>query len=346
MSDSDTGSGRMNRSSVNQPRTDSQTDSSIGAVARILDDLPFGERVRLEPKTWKRLGLLTGLYVLVLIAMSTFLSTPTPKADRAIGVFIPTVVLLAFFFETMDSAAGMGFGTALSPLLLALGYEPLAVVPVLLISETVTGLLSGTMHNEFENVRFSFDYPLNDATKAVLLIAGVGIIATVFSIVLTYFAIQLPDGAISAYVAVLVFVMALVALFRERLTPAGDAEYQPSRLVGFAALAGFNKGIGGGGYGPVVTLGELYAGVYEKSAAAITSMAEGLVSIAGVITFFAIEAAGVGLDFTLLPSVIAGAFLAGVFAPYTVRVVPNRLYRYVIPVYALLIGIYSLSQLI
>jgi len=48
---------------------------------------------------------------------------------------IPIVIILAFLFETMDSFAGMGFGTGLTPLLLLMGYEPLQVVPILLISE-------------------------------------------------------------------------------------------------------------------------------------------------------------------------------------------------------------------
>jgi hypothetical protein len=41
----------------------------------------------------------------------------------------------------------------------------------------------------------------------------------------------------------------------------------------------------------------------------------------------------------------AGAFPAAVIAPYAVRVVPNRVWRYLIPVYALGIAAASLFQL-
>ena len=51
---------------------------------------------------------------------------------------IPIVIILAFLFETMDSCAGMGFGTGLTPLLFILGYDPLQVVPILLISEAIS----------------------------------------------------------------------------------------------------------------------------------------------------------------------------------------------------------------
>ena len=50
---------------------------------------------------------------------------------------IPLIILIAFIFEFMDSAAGMGFGTGLTPLLLILGYSPLQVVPTLLISQAI-----------------------------------------------------------------------------------------------------------------------------------------------------------------------------------------------------------------
>jgi len=71
------------------------------------------------------------------------------------------VIMLAFFFELMDSSAGMGFGTGLTPLLLLIGYEPLQVVPILLISESVTGFTTGIFHHEFENVKFIFSIYLS-----------------------------------------------------------------------------------------------------------------------------------------------------------------------------------------
>jgi uncharacterized protein len=116
-------------------------------------------------------------------------------------------------------------------------------------------------------------------------------------------------------------------------------EYRPKRMVAFAAWAAFNKGIGGGGYGPVLTLGQLYSGVYEKSAAAITSLAEGATSVAGIITFFALEAAGVKVDLGLLPSV-----LAAILSPYLVRVMPNRMLGYFIPAYALVLGLIAFVE--
>ncbi|RJT07074.1 hypothetical protein [Halococcus sp. IIIV-5B] len=96
----------------------------------------------------------------------------------------------------------------------------------------------------------------------------------------------------------------------------------------------------------MTTMGQLYAGVYEKAAAAISSLSEGLASLVGIAMYFAVEAAGVDLNFMLLPSILAGSFLAAVVAPYSVRVIPNRDYRYVIPGYAVAIGVFLIYSLL
>jgi hypothetical protein len=275
---------------------------------------------------------------LVALALGIAVGRPDSWTPAELAsAFVPVVILLALLFETIDSAVGMGFGTALSPLLLALGYDPLAVVPVLLLSEAVTGLLTAAIHHELSNVRFSFRGSLSEASRLSLIIAGTGVLSIITSVTVAYLALDIPKSAVQAFAAAMVVLMAVAALarrFGKRRT-----EYRPKWMIGFAAWAAFNKGIGGGGYGPVLTLGQLYSGVYEKSAAAITSLAEGATSLAGVVTFLALNAAGVKLDFQLLPSILAGSVLAAVLSPYLVRVMPNRWLGYLIPAYALVLGL-------
>ena len=77
------------------------------------------------------------------------------------------VVILCAVFEYMDSAGGMGYGTALTPLLLMAGFDPKQVVPLVMITEMVTGLVAGIVHGEFENVEWKLR-PMNETTKLVL----------------------------------------------------------------------------------------------------------------------------------------------------------------------------------
>lgn len=253
------------------------------------------------------------------------------------------VVILAFLFETMDSSAGMGFGTGLTPLLFIMGYDPLQVVPILLISEGITGITAGLFHHEFENVRFSIKRPINKETKIMLMIAIAGCFSIIFSVILAYLAIRFEKNIIKAYVGILVLVIGIIALLKFK---SKSKKYRPKTLSFFAALAGFNKGIGAGGYGPIVVLGQIFSGIYEKTATAIVSLSEGIVSIIGVLSFLFITSYGVTIDYILLPSIFTGGFIAAIISPYMVRVIPNKIWKIVIPVYAISMGIITIVKLL
>ena len=256
---------------------------------------------------------------------------------------IPVIIALSFLFETMDSSAGMGFGTGLTPLLFLMGYDPLQVVPILLISEGITGLTAGLFHHEFENVKFSIKRPINRETKIMLMIAFMGCFSIILSVILSYLAIGFEKNIIKAYVGILVLVMGIIALFKFKRK---STKYRPKTLGFFSAIAGFNKGIGAGGYGPVVMLGQLFSGIYEKTATAIVSLSEGIVSIVGVLSFLFITSYGVTIDYVLLPSIFTGGFIAAIISPYMVRVIPNKTWKLVIPVYAITMGIITIVKLL
>lgn len=291
------------------PDADSTSDATtddlggdIGERAAVLDqERTAVERLELPPSA-KRLivGLVVAYVVVLALLLYGLDGTATGMA------VLPTVVALSFVLESTDSATGMGFGTGLSPLLFALGYEPLQVVPALLLSEAATGIVSGAVHHEVRNVTISLR-PLNREARLVIGLAAVSAGALAVAAALVYATVSLPEGIVETYASLLVVVMGLVGVVSTRL----DAPriYRPRRLLPFAALAGASKGVGGGGFGPVVTLGQIVAGVYEKSAVAITSLAEGLVSAFGGVAFLVLWYLGTPIDLTLLPSVFTRGVL-------------------------------------
>jgi len=147
------------------------------------------------------------------------------------------------------------------------------------------------------------------------------------------------------YVAILVLFMGIFALVRIAVKNLNRNKRNVRLIIILSTVAGFNKGIGGGGYGPVIMMGQLFSGIYEKSATAIVSLAESIVSFMGIITFIFISSIGVEIDLILLPSIFTGGFIASILAPYLTRVLPNKIWRYLIPVYAIGIGTYLILQL-
>ena len=319
------------------------TADRIDAAALRQEQKPVGARMRISARTWRRLALIAAVYVAGFVALTLLVHGIPARADDVRADFVPSAAILAFVFETVDSAAGMGFGTALAPLLFVLGFVPLQVVPALLAAEAATGLLAGFLHHEFRNIEFSWRPP-NEAARTLLLVAGLGGAGAVAAAFVAYFALPVPEQAIKTYVAIVVLFMGVFMLARNALV--ARKTYRPRRLLAFAAFAGINKGLGGGGYGPVLVLGSVFAGIIEKSATAIAALAEGIVSTIGLVAFLVIAAAGTDVDFSLLPSLWLGAFPAAVIAPYAVRVVPNAIWRYVVPLYAVIVAGISLFQLL
>lgn len=250
------------------------------------------------------------------------------------------VILMCAFFEYMDSAGGMGYGTALTPLMLMAGFDPRQVVPCVMITEMFTGLIAGMVHGEFDNVQWQFK-PMNETTKLVVIVAIIGMVCVGFSITAAYKIFSVHKFWIKLYVAVLLVVMGVCSL----LTAKTFHTYRPKWMWLFAGIAGFNKGIGGGGYGPVVTVGGLLAGVPVKSMVAVTSLAEGATCLFAVITWFALLTSGVVIDYLLLPSFVIGTVLAAVGAPYTTRVLPEKFWKIVVPVYCCILAVYSFYKL-
>jgi uncharacterized protein len=252
-----------------------------------------------------------------------------------------SVVLLAAFFEFMDASAGMGFGTALTPLLLMVGFDPKQIVPVVMIQQGAAGLVGAFLHREFENVEWKFS-PMSETVKLALIIAGTGVLFNVVAVVGVYKIFEVGKVWIKLYVAVLLLLMGAVSLFQAKK----DRPYKPGKMVIWAALAGFNKGVGGGGYGPVVTIGGLMAGVPVKSMMAVTAISEGTVSTLSVVTWLVLLGSGVTIDYILLPSFMLATMFSAVAAPYVTRVFPEKLWKIVVPAYCLCLTAYAFYKTI
>lgn len=235
---------------------------------------------------------------------------------------IVIIFLIAFACEYIDSTLGMGYGTTLTPILLIMGYSPLEVIPVILISELITGLLASILHHHEGNVDLKpktwrlrtiyREIKENGIVESIsrgmprhLKVAMVLSICSFFGTVIAVFvAINLPKLWLKLYIGLTALVMGIVIL----LCYQRDFSFSWKKIIGLGALASFNKGISGGGYGPVVTSGQILAGVEGKSAVGVTSFAESFTCAVGILTYFI--AAKSPLNFALAPYVTAGAILS------------------------------------
>jgi hypothetical protein len=265
------------------------------------------------------------------------------------------IVVLAFLSEFVDSAIGMGYGTIMSPVLLMMGYEPLQVVPSILLSELVTGFLGGFTHHSMGNVNFKprtmnlvrifhglrnmgvfrgFQHGIPIHLKIVLLLGACSLFGTGLAV---FLATSLPKQMVKVYIGVMILVIGIVIVATLHL----NLTFSWKRITFLGIVSSFNKGVSGGGYGPVVTGGQLLAGVDPRNTMGITSLSEALTCIGGVALYFM----NGGADWVIAPYLITGAVLAVPLAVITVKSAQTRTLRMVVGVLTVVLGIYTLIQI-
>jgi uncharacterized membrane protein YfcA len=244
------------------------------------------------------------------------------------------LILLALFCEYIDSTLGMGYGTTLTPILLLVGYEPTQIVHSVLLSEFLTGILAGVLHHEFGNVDLK---PGSRPFKVVMALTACSIVGTLAAV---FIAVNIPEWVLKTYIGVLVLSMGIGIL----LTISKTFAFSWKKIIGLGFVAALNKGLSGGGYGPLVTGGQIMAGVDGKGAIGITSLAEGLVCIIGVLAY---TLTGNGaVDWGLAPSLILGAVFSVPFAALTVKKMPTRKLRWAIGIAITALGLFTLVKLV
>ena len=235
--------------------------------------------------------------------------------------------------EFIDSGLGMGYGTTLTPLLLLVGFEPLQIVPCVLFSEFVTGMTAAIMHHRDGNVDFFGD---RQARSTAALLTVLSVVGTVAAVTL---ALHVPKFWLKGIIAVIILSVgiATLATVRRRL------RYRRGHIVTLGAVAAFNKGLSGGGYGPLVTAGQVVSGMSPKHAVAITSLAESFTCLVGLITYFFMTAGHI--EWTLAGPLTLGAMLSVPMATLTVKRLPEALMRASVGIVTCLLGVLTVAKL-
>lgn len=250
------------------------------------------------------------------------------------GMQVAAIIGLAFFAEYVDSSLGMGYGTTLTPLLLIFGFTPIQIVPAVLLSEFISGVSAGVMHHNKGNVDFRKG---TQATKTMSILAVCSIIGTVAAV---FLALKLPAEIVKGYIGIMILSIGLFIIFGGRLV--GGNRISIKKIITLGTIAAFNKGISGGGYGPLVTGGQVLSGVPEKNAIGITSLAEGLVCFVGLVLYVSFN--GVPFWNLALPLTV-GAFLSVPLATYTVKIMPDNLLRKYIGYATIFLGTLTLIKI-
>jgi uncharacterized membrane protein YfcA len=250
---------------------------------------------------------------------------------EVLEVLIP-LFILAFISEYGAATLGMGYGTTLAPILIIAGYEPLMIVPTILFSQFFAGFIAAGFHHKFENINFKGEY--ERTALAIFIVTGIaGVIVSVFA------GVSLPSFIVKLYIAIIVMIAGLFTL----MSGGTESSYSNKRLTGIGIVAAFNKGLSGGGYGPIVIAGGMICGIKPRAAVAITALVEGIICAVGVVLYFLLAVPG---DIILLIGITAGAIAAAPLSALTTAKLQQEQLKRIIAVSIILIGVVALISVL
>jgi len=246
---------------------------------------------------------------------------------------IITVIIAAFILEFLDASIGMGYGE-IAALLLLLGFAPLEVVPAVILTSAVMSLIAGFLHHDFQNVNFNLK---GKDLKISLILTIFGTIGIIIGVLL---ATELPEKILKTYIGLLVIVIGIIILLKYRK----KLHFSWKKIVGLGVIASFNKGMTGGGYGPVLAGGQIVAGVDSKKAVGITAMTEGLICVIGFIAYIFIGGTE-HLNWNLIISLLIGGIASTPLAVYAIKKIKPGKLKFVVGVVSIVLGLAVLVQL-
>ncbi|NHK31358.1 MAG: TSUP family transporter [Asgard group archaeon] len=342
------------------------------------------------------------------------------------------IIAISFVFELLDASIGIGFGTAVTPILLIIGFDVSIVVPSILLSELAAGAVAIIFHALLRNVRlgkkrifrrrrrksrvyvlpgseqaksspqnYSNDFlesklddfneieeieeeiivvdekdldlieddeieeikfekgslidrfkNLTTDTKVIIILSFFGIIASIIAAVLNvvFDYNHNFNFSVKIYISIMVLAMGILTLvFRNK-----TIKFSIKRIISLGAVAGFNKGLSGGGYRPVTVMGQLLSGRNGKNALASTTFSKTAVSFVGVlayiITHIVDSLASASSTITweylgLAPYLLIGAIIAAPLGALVTKKVESKWLKITIGWGTICLGIFSIIRL-
>jgi len=260
------------------------------------------------------------------------------------------VALIALFFQYTSVSMGLGYGTALTPVLLIIGFAPLQVVPAVLLSQFVGGVIGGVAHHRVRNINLDFRrddrlikerlrglgyLPKSPDAKVIFILAICGAIGALVGV---FFAINIPKLALETYIGVMVLAIGILILMRRNQ----ESALSWKRLIGMGLLGSFNKGISGGGYIPLVTGGQIISGREVKSSVGSTTVA---VTFACAVSFLSYVLIKGDIYWTLVAAASIGSVVAAPFAAMTVKRIDSKRLKIAIGIATSLLGALTIAKI-
>jgi hypothetical protein len=247
---------------------------------------------------------------------------------------------IGFLAQLVDGSLGMGYGVVSSAALLSVGVPPAQASACVHAAKLFTSGTSACSHHAFGNVD----------RKLFAKLAAMGAIGGAIGALLVS---TVASDYVKPVVVVYLCLVGLLIVYRAWLVrhpPQQHLKSPPAGVIG--ATGGFVDGVGGGGWGPVVTSSLIGAGNNPRYTVGTTNAAEFVVTVAVLITFVAAGIMGLWKQVgevedhaIAVAGLVAGGMPSAVIAGYLPRKINARKFTGAIGILVLGIGLQQLWRM-
>ena len=218
-----------------------------------------------------------------------------------------TAVAVGLLAQIVDGALGMAYGVTSTTFLLSTGVPPAAASASVHIAEIFTTGFSGLSHWKLGNV--------NGKLFARLLIPGV-----IGAVVGAYLVTAIDGDLLKPWISAYLLLLGLYIISKAFRTIHVRTE-PPTFVAPLAVTGGFVDAVGGGGWGPVVTISLLGTGHDPRTTIGSVNAAEFFLAIASGFSFALL---GGFTHWTTIAGLVFGGLFAAPFAALLVKKLPTR----------------------
>ena len=259
------------------------------------------------------------------------------------------IVFIAILTQYLSVSIGVGYGTALTPLLLIIGFLPLQIVPAVLLSQLAGGIVGGVAHYRAGNIHLDFRrdeklikerlrglgyLPRSTDAKVIFVLVACGVVGVLVGV---FTAVNIPQVALETYIGALVLLIGLMVLLRR----SRNSAFSWKGIVAIGVLGAFNKGISGAGYVPLVTGGQIISGREAKSSVGSTTVAIAILCAVGFLAYLIVEG---NIYWRLAVAATVGSIIAAPFAALAARKANPEKLRLVIGLATIILGALTLVK--
>ena len=282
--------------------------------------------------------LLCSLSLAVVVMLWVSYSSQHQLEVDSYWFLLAMMFILSAFCEYVDNSIGMGYGTILLPLLLILGLQRQETVPAILSAQLLAGVCGCIAHHREGNVNIR----KNSNIHRALLILGIpsfagAVIASSLGITLS----AQGQHWLNLYIGMMIAAIGLFLVIRKIKKRRQESKGGTLRLIILGLIASFNKGVSGGGYGPLMTGGQLFSGIGGKEAIVITNLCESFTCLVALVAWFAM---GGKTDLLYTIALCAGALLTVIPSAKTVKILQGESLKQIIGWATLFLGLITLFK--